>query len=124
MRIYYAHCQAIYGSPQEVRDLETLKALGFEVLNPNSPEHIAMATTMKADGRAERVMDYFSSLVFQCDALAFRALPDGAIPAGIAKEIETAKKLKRPMVELPSCIIRRVMTVDATREYLAEVGQR
>lgn len=35
---YYAHCTAIYNTPQEQRDVETLLALGMGVLNPNCPE--------------------------------------------------------------------------------------
>ena len=124
MKVYYAHCQAIYGTKQEERDLVLLKSLGFEVLNPNSPEHIEIAVKMKASGQADRVMDYFSSLVFQCDAVAFRALPDGAVPAGVSKEIGVATKTNKPVFELPSCISRRTITVEQTREYLAEVGQR
>ncbi len=34
MKIYYAHPMSLYGTLQEKRDIETLKALGFEVVNP------------------------------------------------------------------------------------------
>jgi hypothetical protein len=124
MKVYYGHCQAIYGSPQDKRDVETLTRLGFEVVNPSSPEHVEMADKMKATGKGERVMDYFVSLVTGCDAVAFRALPDGAIPAGVAKEIERALGAGKPVIELPSCVLRRTLTVEQTREYLREIGQR
>ena len=125
MRIYYAHCQAIYGTKQDQRDVETLKALGFEVVNPSDEQHVQMARNMKCAGvPSERVMEYFTGLVDSCDAVAFRALPDGAIPAGVAKEVERAVSEGKPVIELPSCILRRVLTVEQTREYLKEIGQR
>ena len=95
MKIYYGHCQAIYGSPQDKRDVEMLIKMGFDVVNPSDPEHEAMAKKMKGCGQGDRVMDYFVSLVEGCDAVAFRALPDGAIPAGVAKEIIPKIKLGR-----------------------------
>lgn len=125
MKVYYAHCQALYGTKQEMRDLDTLFALGFEVVNPSSPEHVQMAKNMKCAGiPSEKVMGYFESLVDGCDAVAFRALPDGAVPAGVAKEIARAVDKGKPVFELPSCVVRRTLTVEQTREYLAEVGQR
>jgi hypothetical protein len=124
MRVYYAHCQAIYGTKQELRDLDVLMALGFEVVNPSSPEHAQMARNLKAAGQGERVMDYFVSLVDGCDAVAFRALPDGAIPAGVAKEVARAADKGKPVIELPHSVLRRTLTREQTHEYLAEVGQR
>ena len=125
MKVYYGHCQAIYGSKQDERDVETLRALGFEVVNPSAEEHVQMAKNMKCAGiSSEKVMGYFESLVDGCDAVAFRALPDGAVPAGVAKEIERAASKGKPVIELPSCISRRVLTVEQTREYLREIGQR
>ena len=73
---------------------------------------------------AEHVMEYFAELVRSCGAVAFRVLPDGSIPAGVAKEIAVANEVGKPVIELPSGISRRVITVEQTREYLAEVGQR
>ena len=120
LKIYYAHCLAIYNTPQEKRDIETLKKLGFEVVNPNEKIHQENAQKIKAEN-PDRVMNYFYRLVGECDAIAFRALPDGAIPAGVGGEI---KNLGIPVIELPSGIKRRVLTVEQTREYLEEVGQR
>jgi len=120
-KIYYAHCQAIYNTPQEKRDVDLLEELGFEVINPNAPEHIGAVQKMKSREPHINVMEYFYSLVKQCDALAFRALPDGSIPAGVGGELNN---LSIPVIELPSGISRRVLTVDQTREYLKEIGQR
>src|SRR5690606_7215826 len=52
LRCYYAHCMAIYGTPAEQRDVATLLALGFQVINPNTPEIEARVQHMK-DGYAE-----------------------------------------------------------------------
>jgi hypothetical protein len=116
MKCYYAHCLAIYNTPQEERDVATLKALGLEVVNPNSQEC--------SDGYKREGMEYFKRFPVECEALALRALPDGRIPAGIAKEVAMFKEAGRPIIELPSGLVSRAMSVEATREYLAEVGQR
>lgn len=116
MRIYYAHVMALYNTPQEQRDVETLKRLGFDVLNPNGPQHQKGA---KKDGMA-----YFESVVLSCDALAFRALPDGKISSGVAQEIQWAQKAKMPIIELPGSFLQRFLTYPQTVEYLLDTGER
>ena len=113
MRVYYAHCQALYGTPQEDRDINILERLGFTVLNPNGVSLPEVVT-----------MDFFFDLVITCDVVAFRSLPDGAIPAGVAGEIATAQKNNIPVIEIPSGILRRGINVEETREFLSEIGQR
>jgi hypothetical protein len=116
-KVYYAHSIAIYNTPQEARDIDTLTKLGFEVVNPNAPEHEA--------GYKRMGMDYFTAMIRDCDALAFRANPDGTINAGIAKEIEDAlDEPSLPVFELPSGINRRTLTVGQTRATLREQGAR
>ena len=114
MLVYYAHCLAIYNTPQETRDLKTIADLGFYVSNPNSREC--------DEGYKREGMDFFKRFAGECGAVVFRALPDGTIPAGIAKELQFFKEAGKPMFELPSCVERRVLTVAATREYLSETG--
>jgi hypothetical protein len=63
-------------------------------------------------------------IVDSCDVFAFRALPDGSIPAGVAKELGWALEAHKPILELPSNVLRRMISLEATRQYLAEVGQR
>lgn len=116
MKIYYAHAVNLYGTPQEKRDIELLESLGFEVENPNQKRH--------AKAYAKRGMNYFHLVISKCDALAFRALPDNTIPAGIVKEIWIAQSYNYPVIELPSSILRRGLTIDQTREYLTEIGDR
>lgn len=123
MRIYYAHCLAIYDTHQERRDLATLRALGFEILNPNQA-HIARTVAELKVRNDPNYMDYFKGLVSTCQAFAFRSLPDGRIPAGVYKELEWASEMGLPIIELPSNVLEREMSVAATRRYLEEAGQR
>ena len=113
---YYAHPMSIYNTAQETRDLEIIKALGFEVLNPNGPEHDA--------GYKAKGMDYFDECTKDCTIIVFRAFPDGSIPAGVAKEIEFFRKRNLPVIELPVAVARRSLSVEATREALKECGFR
>jgi len=115
-KVYYAHPISIYDTAQEKRDITLLEQMGFEILNPNTPEYDA---SYKKGG-----MDIFKEAVENCDMLAFRAFPDGSIPAGIAKEIEFAKAKQIAIFELPSRIAKRTLSVESTREYLSEVGYR
>jgi len=122
-KVYYAHCIAIYSTPQERRDIETLQQLGFEVVNPNTPEIAAGYEAYKKINHASP-MDYFYRFAEECDCMAFRALPDGSIPAGIATEASFFTNEHKPVFELPSNWHRRVLTLTETRGYLTEVGQR
>ena len=115
MKVYYAHSISLYGTPQEERDIALLEALGFEVCNPNTE---ANDLGYQASG-----MSWFDAILDECDALAFRAHPDGSIPAGVMHEISYMQRDK-PVFELPSAIERRALTVDQTRAFLREVGKR
>lgn len=134
---YYAHCVAIYGTPQEARDLQMLSYLGYDVVNPNSPAIDAAYNKVKSDFTAghELLSQYhsasdaamtliFKPIVKSVDVVVFRALPDGRIPAGVAKEILWAREFDKPVIELPHALHDRIMSVESTRDYLSEVGQR
>ena len=123
MKVYYAHSMGIYGTVQEKRDVEALEKLGFEVVNPADHEDIVVQMREQGSDSAD-IMDYFVSVVEDCDAVAFRALPGGMIPAGVYKEVRKAQKTDKPVIELPSSVTMREMTVEQTREYLHEIGQR
>lgn len=114
MKCYFARPINLYGTPQDERDIALIKSLGFEMLNPNKEE-------VDRDYKA-RGMIVYEELVRQCDALCFRACPDGSITAGVAKEIAAAEG--KPIFELPCGIHRRTLTVEATREYLRNCGER
>lgn len=94
MKVYYAHSMGLYNTSQEARDVKTLEDLGLEVLNPNSEE---ISNNFK---NACKTMSYmaafnkiFGDLVKSCEVFAFKALPDGKIPSGIAAELEIARVL-------------------------------
>jgi hypothetical protein len=126
MKVYYAHCMALYDTPQEKRDVQTLKLdLGWDVLNPNCPEHRCGAVQAREEAPHDphASMLYFKPLVESCNLLAFRALPDGAIPAGVFMEIKWARDAGIPVIELPSGVRRRGLTREQTREYIKEVGR-
>jgi hypothetical protein len=119
--IYYAHCICIYDTEQEKRDIAIIKRLfpNVEILNPNNPE---VPEHYKRKG-----MEYFRELIQEkCSILIFRALPNGRIPAGVAKEIEYAKEYNIPVIELPcyTNFTNRVMSVEDTRLFLNEIGYR
>ncbi len=116
--VYYAHCLAIYNTPQELRDIFTLNSMGFQVVNPNSHK---FQMRYKEEGM-EVFFNHIKSDAI--DIFAFRALPDGSIPKGVYREIQVAIEAAKPVIELPSCINRRALDLDETREYLKEIGQR
>ena len=117
MILYYAHSLHIYNTPQEERDVQFLENLGFEVNNPNQPHH--------QDGYRVKGMDYFTEDILPgCDVCAFRAYPDMNIPAGVGKEINAFVKMEKPVFEIPTFYGRHWLTVEATRLFLREAGER
>jgi hypothetical protein len=150
-RIYYAHCIAIYSTPQEDRDVAMLEEMGFEVINPNNPQMQERCDELKQrfkDGHLDGFFDAhrgqqprltqfrdageaIMELIFKplispakIDALAFRALPDGRIPAGVYLEVQCAREKLLPVIELPANLSGRQLSVESTREYLREIGVR
>ena len=119
---YYAHSLHLYGTQQEARDIKLIEALGFKVVNPNEKKHSDAYMALPEDSR----MNYFVELVRSCDACAFRAYPDGSIGAGVHKEIMAADDpdMPMPVFELPWGLNRRGLSVDDTREWLHELGER
>jgi len=119
---YYAHTMVSYNSTIERDDIELLEKLGFYVDNPNQEKYRHELYEHTKNLGAASVMDYFCSLVEKNDLLAFRALPDGNIPSGIAKEVNHAYLLGIPVIELPCSIEKRSMNYDNTKEYFKELG--
>lgn len=116
-KAYYGRCMAIYGTPQEKRDIELIQRLGYRVI-PFPPQ--SSLDERKAKG--ENVMEtVFKPLVKSSDIMFFRGLPSGDIPAGVGKEIEWAKEASLPVLEIPSMTASRTLTLECTREYLREV---
>lgn len=126
MKVYYAHFMGIYNTPAEERDIATLEALGLTVVNPNTPEtQKEVQEHLKRDGDYENMFtDVFYNKVIDCEVFAFRGLPDGRIPGGIAKELHVARGKGKIMIELPCGMNARAMGKLDTREYLHDIGQR
>lgn len=129
--VYYAHFMGIYNTPQEERDLDTLQRLGFIVINPNQKNisdefTVALANQKKGDkdGYHKAFDQVFLDRVRGCEVFAFKALPDGRIPGGVALELECAQMHCKTIIELPSGMNARKMGRDDTREYLKDIGQR
>ena len=116
MKIYFARPINLYKTPQDQRDIETLEKLGFEVVNPDKE---TLSERYKREG-----MSVFLQAVQDCNALAFRATVNMGITAGVFKEIEEAKQLGLPIIELPTIFSNRVLSVEDTRLYLELTGQR
>lgn len=117
---YYAHCMALYNTPQESRDIETIEKLGFEVINPNAEKHKNKIKGLPGT----YVMQYFCDIVKECEVLFFRALPDLSISAGVATEIKTAREYGRIVIELPTLFSRKTLSIEETTNYLKEIGQK
>jgi hypothetical protein len=116
MKIYLARPISLYNTPQDARDINLLKQLGFDVINPNKE---ALQERYKTEG-----MDVFLQAISECDALAFRSFPNLQITAGVAKEIDKAVELNKPVIELPTIITGRILSVEDTRTWLKYLGNR
>jgi len=124
LKCYYAHSMHIYGSLQEARDMTLLEKLGFAVINPSEKSFAAAYETWKKANPYERAMRYFEDCVMSCDVVAFRAHIDGKIPSGVGAELEAALKVGIPVIELPSLVSGRMLSLKDTVEYLKLNGQR
>jgi len=116
--IYYAHPMSLYGTPQEERDIKTLLDMGFGVLNPAEEQFREEAK------QHNNQMSYFLQLLRKCDGVAFRGTPGGKITCGVVQEIKEAVLYNMPIIELPSSVIARAMSIPETLEYLREIGER
>lgn len=121
-KCYYAHPMYTYHSNIENEDIMMLKAMGFEVINPSDPEIVQGCNDYIRDHGNGFVMDFFKNIIDDCDVLAFRGNPDGTITSGIVTEIEHAKYLNLPVIEIPVSIERRSLSYKETSIYLKEVG--
>lgn len=150
MNVYYAHCIAIYNTLQESRDVSLLEDVGFTVINPNNPQVQARCDEIKTRFKNDQLYGFwdpqrnqqqprltgfldageaimklvFEPIVRSASVVAFRALPDGRIPAGVQQELLWARDAGARFLELPSNVLGRGMTIANTREYLREIGVR
>lgn len=111
---YYAHAMSLYGTTQEQRDIVTLEVLGFEVVNP---------AKLKPPIGCNR-MSWFVSQAIKCDVFAFRAFIDGKISSGVVDELHAMRMKEKPIIELPTLLSWRMLTLSETIKYLQELGER
>lgn len=116
MKAYYAHPVNLYNTLQEKRDIEIIEKLGYEVVNPNQPQIQEEYNKLG--------MVIFESIISECDIFIFRCFPDLKIGSGIYKEIEYAYLNEIPVLELPTILDTRILSVDDTRKYLKYLGIR
>jgi len=115
-KAYYARPMSIYKTPQEERDKQLIRQLGYEPIDINKESLQRQAK--------EQGMSVFKPLVDSAEILFFRAFPSGDLGAGVVQEIAWANEAGIPILELPGRISRRALTVEQTREMLKESGQR
>ena len=116
MKCYFARPVNFYDSAQDYADRKIIQQLGLEICDPSGAEH---------DHNYKRLgMNYFLSMIEGCDLVILRATESGKITAGVAKEINFAKSIGLPVLEIPNLSNGRVMSVDETRKYLKEKGLR
>ena len=122
LKCYYAHTMTSYGSTIEEQDLELLKKLGFEIINPNT-DKISKGVDKYIDFHgANKVMGYFEKIVAECDVIAFRSIPGGRLLSGVSAEVQIALELHMPIIELPCSLQTRMMDYPETKQYLIELG--
>ena len=123
--IYYAHSMHLYGKPQEQRDIVLLKEMGFEVINPSDERYKeGFKAWNELYPQRENYMDYFENLVANSDMFAFRAYPDGNIPAGVGAELRAALANNKVIIELPNLNSGRFLSVEDTKLFLNYLGER
>lgn len=118
-RCYFAHHITDYNTQREANAISVIHDAGFEVDNPNKPEH--------EQGYRAHGMSYFLGRVAACDALAFQRFTTGEIGAGVGKEIGKAIEIGIPVYEISddtlrpidgSSVVGRVLSVDETRAMI------
>lgn len=89
--VYFAHPISTYCTPQEDRAIASLEACGLAVVNPSDRRH------QEACGND---MVNWAALAASCQSVAFMAFPDGAIGAGVIKEVESVLEQGKPVYEI------------------------
>lgn len=108
-KVYYAHSMLHYGSNIENEDIIMLEKMGYEVINPNNK-------VFEKEYQETKDFNVFLKLVESADVLAFRSVL-GKISMGVRTEIEHAQKLDKPVIELPTFLVERFLTMRETVDY-------
>ena len=127
MKIYFAHPVTDYGTERQAKAIAALerhwrenRRQPIEIENPDREHH--------QEGYAKRGMDYFKEVVESCWSLAFMRFPNGAIGAGVGREIEWALNRSGHVYEvfdggiyLARDMPTPVLSVEDTRALLREL---
>lgn len=131
-KLYLAQPVSFYGCARKILTIRRLKALGWDVVDPDTPEH--------ACAYREQGMAHFQKVVSECDALAYIPFRNGQIGAGVAREVMEAWVRRIPvyglhglyehparydlpkpgqlgLLDFPS---RNILSIDQTRAAVAE----
>jgi len=108
-KVYYSHTMLMYNSSIEEEDTKLLEKMGYEVINPNKKEN-------EEEYLRTLNFDVFLRLVKQCDILAFRGI-FGKISFGVKTEIDYARQLGLPIIELPTFTSDRFLSITETQNY-------
>jgi len=106
MIVYYAHAMCLYGEPDEVLHVRTIrrKFRRCRIVNP-----------VDYDGdplKSADTVGFCLRLVEQCDVVVFARL-FGKVTAGVGKEVNHAMKVGKPVFELANGkLIRRAQRVE------------
>lgn len=128
MRLYFAHPVTDYGTERQAAAIAALETYWreerprqpLEIESPDQPHH--------QEGYAAHGMAYFKGIVESCWSLAFMRFPNGAIGAGMGREIKWKIINHGPVYELFDGRVYHVadmptpvLTVEETRALIAEI---
>jgi len=113
-KAYYSHAKIIVNTQQEKDDFLTLEKAGYIVDTPYHPKYQEFWET---EG-----IEFGKVLIEANDVFVFRALPDGTLPSGVAKELAWAEEANKPIIELPYALAqRKALSMKDTVEYYREL---
>ena len=114
MKVYYAHPINYYNTTTEVKDIETLEKLGFEVFNPNQ------RWIDQGYINSGRDMNFFKKLIEDCNCLAVRPNHKNDITSGVAFEINYAYEIGIPVFVLTdhTTLKKKFLSYEATKKYI------
>jgi len=104
---YFARPVVNFGTEQDKKDIEMIESLGYTVIDITTPEVKLM---YQLHG-----MSVFEPLVKKSSVVFFRAFLSGSIGAGVYKEVCWARDARKPVLELPTGVSDRALTVEQTR---------
>ena len=121
---YFAHPVSMYDTPVEkaIAGAFSARFPGCSVENPNQPQH--------SEGYRQGGMGYFVELCNQQDSVFFSSFADGAIGAGVAKEVQSFLDRKAPVyyfnartqqfVSVPALKQFNILDVDDSRAHVRQ----